>query len=60
MIKMIFLLSDEYGNEIATSSEDVANEILESGCNPFNNMDEVEEYNGLIVDSYDEFCNAFY
>lgn len=57
---MIFVLKDVYGNEIATDNEGVAKEIVESGANPFNDLEEVEDYDGLIVSSYEDFCNAFY
>jgi len=57
---MIYLLTDVYGNEIATDNEDVANEILESGANPFNDIEKIESYDGLVVSSYEDFCDAFY
>ena len=57
---MIYLLTDVYGNEIATDNEDVANEILESGANPFTDIEKIGSYDGLVVSSYEDFCDAFY
>lgn len=57
---MVFILRDAYGNEVAVSKKDVATQIAKSGCNPFNEIIEVENYNGIIVDSYEDFCNVFY
>lgn len=57
---MIFILTDKYGNEIGVSEKELANEIKESGTNPFNDISEVEEYDGLVVSTLKEFCNAFY
>ena len=60
MIVLIFILTDKYGNEIGVSEKELANEIKESGTNPFNDISEVEEYDGLVVSTLKEFCNAFY
>lgn len=60
MVILIFILTDKYGNEIGVSEKELANEIKESGTNPFNDMSEVEEYDGLVVSTLKEFCNAFY
>ena len=60
MVILIFILTDKYGNEIGVSEKELANEIKESGTNSFDNMSEVEEYDGLVVSTLKEFCNAFY
>lgn len=60
VIILIFVLTDKYGNEIGVSEKELANEIKESGTNPFNDISEIEEYDGLVVSTLKEFCNAFY
>lgn len=57
---VVYVLKDNYGNEIAISKKDIAKEVLESKANPFNSMEKVKEYDGLIIDTYEKFCNAFY
>ncbi len=56
----MYLLTDVNGNEIATTSEELAIEICSSGCNPFTEFKKIENYDGIIVDSYEDFCNVFY
>ena len=60
MFALIYLLTDIYGNEIGIYNKELAEEILNSGTNPFNNLDVLNEYDGLIVNTLEEFCDAFY
>ena len=59
---MIYLLSDDYGNNIAISNKTVADKVLESGANPFNNYITTEEIidDEIIVDTYEQFIKVFY
>ena len=57
---MYYLLKDIHGNEVATTSKNLAIEILESGTNPFNRIEELNTYKGLTVNTLEEFGNIFY
>lgn len=65
MIKLsdYYKVSDDYGNYCIINHYDLALQILKSGANPFNHLENVKirNYsNERIIDSYEEFCKYFY
>ena len=57
------MLSDDYGNYCIINNEELAQQIMNSGANPFNHLEMIEETEKeeeVIITSYEQFCNYFY